>query len=85
MVGMIGSPGLPRARIGTATGRHNHALVVQGEDDPYGTAAQVEAVRGAGGPVEVLMVPGARHAPHLEAPDLTRPAIAGFATKVLKG
>ena len=61
------------------------ALVVQGEEDPYGTTAQVEAVRGAGWPVEVLMVPGARHAPHLEAPEITRPAIAGFAARVLEG
>ncbi len=58
--------------------------VVQGEDDPYGTAAQAEAVsRLAPGPVEVVMVPGARHAPHLEAGDLARPAIAGFVARVL--
>lgn len=61
-------------------------LVVQGEDDPYGTAAQAEAaVRLAPGPVEVLMVSGARHAPHLEAPEVTRPAIAAFAARVLGG
>lgn len=60
-------------------------LVVQGADDPYGTAAQVEAVaRLAPGPVEVLMVAGARHAPHLEAPELVRPAIAAFAAGVLR-
>ena len=60
-------------------------LVVQGEADPYGTGAQVEAVRAAAGPVEVLIVPGARHTPHLEAPKATRAAIAGFATRVLGG
>jgi pimeloyl-ACP methyl ester carboxylesterase len=59
-------------------------LVVQGEEDPYGTAAQAEAAaRTAPGPVEVLLVPGARHAPHLEAADPTRPAIAAFALRVL--
>ena len=63
---------------------HLPVLVVQGEDDPYGTAAQVEAVAcRAPGPVEVLMVPEARHAPHLEAPDPVRPAIAAFAARVL--
>lgn len=59
-------------------------LVVQGADDPYGTSAQPEAaVRLAPGPVERLMVPQARHAPHLEAPEAARPAIAAFATRVL--
>lgn len=61
-------------------------LVVQGEDDPYGTAAQpAAAARLAPGPIEVLMVPGARHAPHLEAPDVARPAIAAFVGRVLPG
>ncbi len=60
-------------------------LVVQGADDPYGTAAQAELVlRLAPGPVDVLMVPGARHAPHLEAPDHVRPAIAAFAARLLR-
>ncbi len=59
-------------------------LVVQGEADPYGTAAQAEAAaRLAPGPVELFMVPGARHAPHLEAAELARPAIAAFAARVL--
>ncbi len=58
-------------------------LVVQGEDDPYGSVAQVEAVsRFSAGPVEVLLVPGARHAPHLEAAERVRPAIAGFVARV---
>ena len=61
-------------------------LVVQGEDDPYGTAAQAEAAaRLAPGPVEVLSVRGARHAPHLEAPEIVRPAIVAFAARVLGG
>jgi pimeloyl-ACP methyl ester carboxylesterase len=59
-------------------------LVVQGEDDPYGTREQPDtAVRLAPGPVERLMVPQARHAPHLEAPEAARPAIAAFASRVL--
>ena len=60
-------------------------LVVQGEDDPYGTPAQPEAIaRLAAGTVEVMMVPGARHAPHLEAPETVRPAIAAFVGRVLR-
>ncbi|CAH2604298.1 benzoate degradation ring-cleavage hydrolase [Rhodovastum atsumiense] len=60
-------------------------LVIQGEDDPYGTAAQPEAAaRLARAEVEVAMIPGARHAPHLEAPDRTRPLIAAFSERMLK-
>ena len=63
---------------------HLPALVVQGLDDPYGTPVQAELVAHlAPGPVELLMVPGARHAPHLDAPDLVRPAIAAFAARVM--
>jgi pimeloyl-ACP methyl ester carboxylesterase len=41
-------------------------LVLQGEADEYGTAAQLDcAARLAGGAVETMLIPGARHAPHL--------------------
>jgi pimeloyl-ACP methyl ester carboxylesterase len=54
-------------------------LVVQGEEDEYGTWAQVEAIRaGAAGPVEVLAVPACGHAPHREHPELVLAAMAGF-------
>jgi pimeloyl-ACP methyl ester carboxylesterase len=54
-------------------------LALQGADDAYGTAAQLDAItRHATVPTETLLIPGARHAPHLEAPDATRAAIAGF-------
>ena len=40
-------------------------LVVQGEDDEYGTPAQVDAVlRQVKGPVESLVLPRCGHAPH---------------------
>ncbi|TVR97481.1 MAG: alpha/beta hydrolase [Rhodospirillales bacterium] len=36
-------------------------LVIQGEDDEYGTLAQVDAIRaGAGGPVQTVVLPGLR-------------------------
>jgi pimeloyl-ACP methyl ester carboxylesterase len=55
------------------------ALVVQGEDDEYGTWAQVEAIRAAaGGPVEVLAVPACGHSPHREQPDAVLAAMARF-------
>ncbi|XHO06610.1 2-succinyl-6-hydroxy-2,4-cyclohexadiene-1-carboxylate synthase [Ralstonia syzygii] len=40
-------------------------LVMQGEDDQYGTPAQVEAiVRQAGGPATPVLLPGCGHTPH---------------------
>lgn len=60
-------------------------LVVQGEDDEYGTWAQVEAIqRGAGGPVEVLAVPACGHSPHREHPGLVLDAMARFVSLVLR-
>ncbi|HEX4985530.1 MAG TPA: alpha/beta hydrolase [Burkholderiales bacterium] len=54
-------------------------LLIQGEDDQYGTRAQVDAVaRGVSGPVEVLMLPDCAHAPHQTNRDETLQAVAKF-------
>jgi pimeloyl-ACP methyl ester carboxylesterase len=59
-------------------------LVVQGEDDQYGTAAQIEAAkRECYCPVEVALLPGARHSPQREAPDMTLKVIVDFAARAL--
>jgi pimeloyl-ACP methyl ester carboxylesterase len=59
-------------------------LVIQGEDDPYGTLRQVEAiVRQVRGPVRALMQPRCGHAPHAERPDEVRTAAAGFLRQTL--
>lgn len=59
-------------------------LVIQGEDDPYGTRAQVDAIaRQAGGPVEALMLPKCGHAPHRDRPDATLAAMTGFVRRLL--
>lgn len=43
-------------------------LVLQGEDDEYGTPAQVTAIaRGVSGPVETALIPGCAHVPHHQA------------------
>ena len=56
-------------------------LVIVGEDDQYGTPAQVAAIaRGVHGPVEQLLLPGVGHAPHLERPDETTAAVVRFVT-----
>src|SRR5262249_28674273 len=45
-------------------------LVIQGEDDEYGTVAQVEAVcRGVSGPSERVMLKGSRHVPQRDRPE----------------
>lgn len=46
------------------------ALIIQGEKDEYGTSAQVEGIEEqVSGPVEVRLIPGCGHIPHLEAED----------------
>lgn len=55
-------------------------LALQGADDPYGTEAQLEVLeRMVRSPLETRLIPGARHAPHLEAKQTTLAAIAAFA------
>lgn len=54
-------------------------LVVQGDADEYGTLAQVDAIeRGCAGRVSRLVVPGAGHSPHRDAPAAVHEAIARF-------
>ncbi|MDP1602740.1 MAG: alpha/beta hydrolase [Legionella sp.] len=58
-------------------------LIVQGEDDQYGTIAQIEAAeRECYCPVEVALMPGVKHSPQREAPEATLKAIADFVTRV---
>jgi len=58
-------------------------LVIQGEDDAYGTARQVEAVAARSyAPVETQMIPACGHAPHLEARDPTLAAVAEFCARL---
>ena len=58
-------------------------LIVQGEDDQYGTVAQIEAAeRECYCPVEVALLKGAKHSPQREAPEATLAAIADFIANV---
>jgi pimeloyl-ACP methyl ester carboxylesterase len=58
-------------------------FAIQGEDDEYGTPAQVEAIRRqAKGEVEVLMLADCRHSPHKDQPQATLEAMAGFIERI---
>lgn len=60
-------------------------LIVQGEDDQYGTVTQIEmAKRECYCPVEVALLPGARHSPQREAPQPTLKAITEFVARVVQ-
>lgn len=55
-------------------------LLIQGEDDQYGTVAQVAAIQDqVAGPVELLMLPDCRHSPQRDQADKTLDAIKRFA------
>lgn len=58
-------------------------LAIQGEDDPYGTLAQIEAVaRTVKGPCETLVLPRCGHTPHREEERATLAAMARFVAQV---
>jgi pimeloyl-ACP methyl ester carboxylesterase len=60
-------------------------LIVQGTDDEYGTLRQVRAAQDeCFCPVETLVLPGARHSPHRDAPEATLSATAGFINRLLR-
>jgi pimeloyl-ACP methyl ester carboxylesterase len=54
-------------------------LLIQGENDEYGTSRQVEAIRDqVAGPVELTMLPDCGHSPHRDQPGATLEAIGRF-------
>jgi pimeloyl-ACP methyl ester carboxylesterase len=60
-------------------------LIVQGEDDQYGTVKQIEvAEQECYCPVEVALLKGARHSPQREASDATLKAITDFTARVMQ-
>ena len=59
-------------------------LVIQGENDEYGTLRQVEAIAGGvSGTVRTLVLPGAGHAPHRDRPDAVVEEIRRFVQEIL--
>jgi pimeloyl-ACP methyl ester carboxylesterase len=60
-------------------------LIVQGENDQYGTRKQIEAAeRECTCPVEVAVLPGLRHLPYREDPALTVKTVADFINGLLR-
>lgn len=52
-------------------------LAIQGEEDEYGTRAQVDSIARRAG-AEVLMLPACGHSPHRDQPDATLNALRRF-------
>jgi pimeloyl-ACP methyl ester carboxylesterase len=60
-------------------------LIVQGDNDQYGTVKQIEvAKKECYCPVEVALLPGVRHAPHREAPEALLRVASEFANRLLR-
>jgi pimeloyl-ACP methyl ester carboxylesterase len=53
-------------------------LVIQGENDEYGTLAQVQAIQRCIPATQALILPRCGHSPHRDHPNLTVEAIANF-------
>jgi pimeloyl-ACP methyl ester carboxylesterase len=60
-------------------------LIVQGEDDPYGTVRQVRvAEEECYCPVDAVLLPGCGHSPHRDKPKETLGAVAAFVTRIFE-
>jgi pimeloyl-ACP methyl ester carboxylesterase len=59
-------------------------LLIQGEDDEYGTLRQLDAIeKGCRGPVERLVLEQCGHSPHRDQPERTLEAMATFVRGVV--
>ena len=53
-------------------------LAIQGEDDPYGTMAQIDDIAAAVPHSQLLKLPQCGHSPHKDQPEAVQQAIAAF-------
>lgn len=66
-------------------GIHCPLLAMQGEDDAYGTMAQLEAIRRqVRGPCELLKLPECGHSPHRDRPEECLRAVVEFIDSIEK-
>ena len=56
-------------------------MLVQGEQDEYGTLAQIEAIRRAAPQAHTLVLPACGHSPHRDAPEPLTAALRHFFTE----
>jgi pimeloyl-ACP methyl ester carboxylesterase len=59
-------------------------LCIQGENDEYGTRAQVDAIAAQVPQAEVMMLPDCKHSPHRDQPGKTLDRIVGFVSRVVR-
>jgi pimeloyl-ACP methyl ester carboxylesterase len=57
-------------------------LCIQGEDDEYGTAAQVEAIKAQVPQTEIMMLPDCKHSPHRDQAEQTLDRMAAFIEEI---
>ena len=57
-------------------------LCIQGEQDEYGTSAQVKAIEARVPGTEIVMLPDCKHSPHRDQPRITLEYIASFVKRV---
>ena len=58
---------------------HKPVLVIQGEDDDFGTSLQIESISNlCAGDVETAFLPNCAHTPHREQPELTFELMLNF-------
>ncbi len=58
-------------------------LCIQGEEDEYGTIAQVEAIKAQVPATELLMLPNCKHSPHRDQTEATLEKMAEFVAEVI--
>jgi pimeloyl-ACP methyl ester carboxylesterase len=59
-------------------------LCIQGEEDEYGTLAQVQAIQACAPGTEILMLPNCKHSPHRDQPEATLERMAEFVAAIAK-
>jgi pimeloyl-ACP methyl ester carboxylesterase len=55
-----------------------HVLAMQGEDDEYGTLAQIQGIQRLAPQTRLVVLPACRHSPHRDQPDAVIRAVADF-------
>ncbi|MEZ5801043.1 MAG: alpha/beta hydrolase [Nitratireductor sp.] len=58
-------------------------LAVQGEEDQYGTLAQIDEIEGRiYSPLDKVILEGCKHSPHVEQPDQLLATVSEFAARL---